>query len=819
MAYGTEYYKLMNAISQYYGAGSDQWVEIAKYGAASDQWATILKETPYVSTVEAADGSILSYSVPDFFGKAAESATGAINSNTQTALMESPSAFKIPANTTVDAVTGKVVAESGSVAATGGASVATVVGNIAFAAAAVMSGVKLGAAFDQALYNFDPDYWDSIGCRTLDPHTWDSICTTQGGKAAFNCLFGINQNTGETQAYIDQNLLAMVALYMNSKGSWNSDNIDIGDTPGLDFSNVPMPFSIGNQYMIASSLEPLVEHTFGITGATGTARMTCFYQSSFDQAHPDWDPLIHYNVYAASTDPFSAQGLSGSTQAQPRTILGRTIYCWFGIVAGTPTWNTAITYGTGNPLPDVFGNFTFPDEDTLYYILALGNEHQGTPGISIQPGATIPTGITPGMTASDVLALLQQQYPDLFTDAITQDVVQPDGSVKRYTYVPVPIPDSITQDEITEKLKPVGGTDLKQDQTTIDDTSPQNLIDTLIDLITSHDPYQVVDPGNPNGTDYPDTGTGETPTITPPTGSANALYSIYNPTQAQLNSFGAWLWSSDFVDQLLKVFNDPMQAIIGLHKVFATPPVSGTGPIKVGYLSSGVTSALVSNQYTSVDCGHINLKEYFGNVLDYTDTDIYIYLPFIGIVPLNVTDVMRADINVVYKVDVLTGACLANINVKRDLNAGGQLYTYAGNCAVQYPISSGSYMGIVTSALGIAGSIAGTVLSGGSMLPLALGAGASALSSAKTKVEHSGSLSGNAGAMGIKKPYLIVRRPQAVLARNYEKFYGISNNVYNTLSSYNGFVRVKYVHLENLSYATDNELLEIESLLKDGVMI
>ena len=101
---------------------------------------------------------------------------------------------------------------------------------------------------------------------------------------------------------------------------------------------------------------------------------------------------------------------------------------------------------------------------------------------------------------------------------------------------------------------------------------------------------------------------------------------------------------------------------------------------------------------------------------------------------------------------------------------------------------------------------------------MALGVGASALHNAKTNVQHSGSISGSSGAMGIKKPYLIIRRPQTQIADGFEVFNGVSNNKTVTLSSCTGYTRVKYLHLENI-LATDVELTEIEDLLKSGVLI
>ena len=291
---------------------------------------------------------------------------------------------------------------------------------------------------------------------------------------------------------------------------------------------------------------------------------------------------------------------------------------------------------------------------------------------------------------------------------------------------------------------------------------------------------------------------------------------MYNPSQSQLDAFGAWLWSSDFVDQLLKVFNDPMQAIIGLHKIFVNPPISGSGAIKVGYLVSDASANYVSGQYVDVDCGTVKLDEYFNNVFDYENTTISIYLPFCGIHKLDVNDVMRGEISVIYHVDVLTGACLIDVKVMRDL-AGGVIYTFSGNCAVQYPVSSGSYVGIVTGLLGIAGGIAGTVATGGALAPLLMGAGAS-IGHMHTDVSHSGNISSNAGAMGAKKPYLIIERPQTKTPPTAVTIEGLPQNDIVTMSELTGYVKVKTAKYDGLS-CTSNELDILRGLLETGVYI
>ena len=195
---------------------------------------------------------------------------------------------------------------------------------------------------------------------------------------------------------------------------------------------------------------------------------------------------------------------------------------------------------------------------------------------------------------------------------------------------------------------------------------------------------------------------------------------------------------------------------------------------------------------------------------------MYIYLPFVGIEKLDTGDVMRGSVGVKYHVDVITGACLAEISVIRD-GSGGILYTFTGNCAVQYPISAGSYMGIVASLASIAGGVVGTVASGGALAPVAMGA-VSGVMNAHTRVQHSGGFSGNAGAMGVKIPYLIITRPQTCLADNFPAFDGYPANKTTSLSACSGFVKCETCHVENVP-ATDAELSEIEMLLKGGIII
>lgn len=804
----TQYQQLVEAVGNYYGVGSDQWVEIAKYGLNADNCANILSQTPGVEVITSNSGKVLGYTVEDVFSTSAQGAAAAINSNTQVATMASKTAAKLPANMTVDG-TGKVVAESGLKTVSSGSTVTATLGKVAVGVGAVAAGIQLGAAIDGALYNANPDFWDSQGMGAINPQTWDSICSTQGGKDVFNMVFGIDKDTGETQAYMQQEALAQIAQYLyindvfNTYNGYTITNTDILNHP----NNYSMPILENSIISYTRGDGTVIEQYIDGNGKLFLLKNGTDYKLLAISITNNNNLITKYNFPGGGTN----QGVSSIDSTVTKS--GTTYYYY-------------LTSTIPNRVYDI-ANYTEVDNinfssDSLSwdigYIAYNGDvtTFGGVDGISTQQGATTPSGIDGDMTTAEVIARLQQLYPDLFNRAITNEVVQPDGSTELFTYVPVGFPDDVTKPTPTSELQPTGGTGTSQANDTITENSSDNLLQTFLDIFTTPDPYEPTEKPEPN--EYPDTGDGVTPTPVIPSGSASALYSIYNPSQAELNSFGAWLWSNDFVDQLKKIFNDPMQAIIGLHKVFATPATSGSGTIKVGYLNSGVSANLVSNQYSLIDCGTVNLYEYFGNVLDYTQTEVYLYLPFVGIVRVNVDDVMRSAINIVYKVDVLTGACLCSVNVTRDLS-GGQLYTYSGNCAVQYPLSSGSYMGIVSSALGIAGSVVGTIASGGALLPMALGVGAGALASAKTHVEHSGSLTGNAGAMGIKTPYIIVKRPQTKIAEGFKNFNGIAENKTVKINTLSGFVKAKHTKLSNIAGATQSDYAEIERLLKEGVFI
>lgn len=709
---------------------------------------------------------------------------------------------------------GNITSTTGVVSASTGLAAAGnfVFGTVIPAVSAVSAACALGKTIDKTLYNANPDFWDSHNMSTLNPETWNEVSRalegTPGGFV-FDMLFGTSPEGNTTQAYMDEQQLAYLAWYMQSNKVFSSsaEYPQYDTTKSYSFNPVTLrqaiesvndgliyPAAIQAIYDCANhfginldSTDPVYFLGYSTGDNTGSAAIGRLPELISGQSYT-------MGVNSQYNKPYQIFGSGNpSIVYQAQNVPGSSAYyntrenSWDGVVGWSAAFSTPgfeLDSSGRKRFVQItnWGNFTVTPAVT---------------GTGTQPNATTPD-LSTATSVATVLELLKAQFPELWTNAVTNTVLQPDGALKTYTYVPVPTPEAATALD----PQPVTGAATQADPVVNPETDP-----ALKDLITKILPK--LDPAE----NKPDIGGGNTPTVVPQTGTASSLYSVYNPTQAQINQFGAWLWSSDFFEQIKKLFNDPMQAIIGLHKVFSPVQTSGLGTIKCGYLDSEVPSKLVSEQYVTVDCGSIDLQEYFGNVFDYPPfTEISIYLPFIGVRLLDPSDVMRATISVKYHVDVFTGACLADVNVKRD-TAGGVLYTFPGSCSVQYPLSSGSYMGIVSN---IVSSVMGAV---SNPTPLGIGSSvANVIFNSRTNVERSGSFTGNAGAMGSKIPYLIISRPQTAMAQNFETLSGYPSNTYTPLSACTGFTQVKFVHVENLA-ATDAEKQEIEQLLKEGVIL
>lgn len=823
----SDYYDMLNAIEKYYGTTSDVYGEVLKHGPLAENFPEIAKQAG-IDVVTNAKGEVLSYSVKQSVTQDLSQGweiANAANSNIQTGTSKNVFQIQKVSGTQVVEEAGKQVVKETPIAkftnGVKGVLNTPVRGTVAPAIAAVAAGVRLGKAIDSSIYKIG----DAMGLNPpeeLNPETWQSIVSeipdsglTGAYKFGFNTLFGFDPETKNGQMYLDENALAYMAQYLNAQGFMKSTGgytndgyIDNTSRFNYRFYQMPIVAEINTMTLVQHTpKKPTGETTKEITAsASGPAPV---YFIALDDG-TTWTR----GPFMVSSQPFKS-GSASSVHKIDR-VTGVDFYYISSMKYSDrrPIYYTGKISLVNESLQSYNTEYVCAD---LYKLITQGtyNDNPYIAGTSSISGAKIPDTSNTGSVA-EMLELLKATYPELWENRVEQEVAQPDGTTKTITYVPISMP--------------TGGAGLNPDSTgntqngteITEGTATDTQLNTIIQYITKLDSLNkgmqdtetnvTTPPLNP-----PATGNGGTPVVPPVTGKASALYSIYNPTLDQVNSLGAWLWSSNFIDQLLKLFSSPMDAIIGLHKIYATPATGGAQNIKVGYLDSGVSSKIVTEQYTTVDCGTVNCYEYFGNVLDYNPyTNLRLYLPFIGIIDLSNSDVMRSSINVVYHVDVLSGACLAEVKITRD-GGGGTLYQYAGNAATTLPISSGSYMGVVSSVSSVATRALAGFASGGALGAIASGA-TGILNAQGTNVAHSGGFSGNAGAMGCKKPYLIIERPQTETADNTAKLLGYGSNLFTKLRTCKGLTRVKGVHVDAVP-ATKEEKKLIEEKLIDGIII
>lgn len=806
---GVSYNDFISAVTNYYnaeagiaptswGAGAT-WTEVSKtmgnVGINTDNYINYLENFPELFEITRnADGTVLDSSLKKYmyYGNVDGYNTntgGALNSNKVPSAFADSTGLNVSGITT-KATTGKLTVKGGiGLKADTGLTAQGVVSTIGTAALAVGVGATLGKVIGDGLYKANPDFWSTGKLSKLSETDWNKFAIavkddlgTLVNKGAL-ALWGVDGDT--TTMYIDENAVGYLTWYLQNIGVFNeSGKYAVPNEKAINYIgnrisyyNIPLPYSdnIRAKFTLNN-----ITYDYSVDVISSSSDVY-FLNTSYDVNEAiilSLKPFTVQSRYNDSIRTFNSYSrkIDNITYYVTNQVSGWDKNTWLL----SPCVNVSTAYWSTDDLAYLMFNSTYEE---ISPIDGITNNNEST--------QFNPTGVGSVATA---LGALKNQYPDLWNNSIKRNTIQDDGSEDERTYVPIPIPKYNNPfDE-----QPTTGTPSQSDPSVKPETTPKDELDNVSGTTTK----------DPTKSDDPNTGGGTSPDIIVPTQQASALWAIYNPTLSQLNSLGAWLWSSNFIDQLLKIFNDPMQAIIGLHKVYASPNISGSGNIKVGYLDSGVPSNIVGNQYTYIDCGTVSLREYYGNILDYSPyTTVQLYLPFIGIVSLDIADVSRSSINVKYGVDVLTGACLASVSVQRD-NAGGVLYQYSGNCACQYPLSSGSYMGMVTGAIGAIGSLArGNII----------GTGLS-IAGMHTNIEHSGGFSGNAGAMGIKKPYLIISRPQSVMNDGFPAIQGYPSNYFTRLGDCSGFTQIAECHVENIP-ATDKELDKIKDLLKEGVII
>lgn len=572
----------------------------------------------------------------------------------------------------------------------------------------------------------------------------------------------------------------------------------------------------------------------------------------------------------------------------------------YGDTSGASAWDNQ-HFSSGSYPYGVVGNITIDSQGnargTGVVISVRDHGSSGATSINITGGGTtLPSTVNVSLgenpygpdSLPDGVSKWTGSTVDVGTLPVTQVYTDPTDATKTRDYVPVALPtqpgqslnpeenpDPTTNEDPEEQISPYIMPTINQDQypegSESEGEQGQELDKNAPIPIPFPDPDSTPDTqANPN--DQPDQPPQKLVDLIPPLdvgnipkpnmpvggdplnvdGGVGGLVSVYNPTYAELQAFAQWLWVTYADATIDKIWNNPFDGVISLHELYATPNKGARKYIKSGFLVSPVDAITIPNRYSEINCGTAVFPEYWGNYLDYSPySKALCYLPFIGIVELNVDDIVGHAVNITYRVDSYSGACIALLTCARE-GSNGVLYQFSGNCSVQMPIAGGTQAAIKAAQIsagayqnayhtaGLAGLMGGMLGGLGSLLTGNIGgaisqaiggvgsyatnkafAQANATSqtvSAKSSVQHSGQFGESFGAMGAKRPYMIIKRPVQVVVPNYQNEYGYQAHKYVTIGECEGYLRCRGVHVQS-ARATDAEKHAIEQMLMEGVYV
>ena len=248
------------------------------------------------------------------------------------------------------------------------------------------------------------------------------------------------------------------------------------------------------------------------------------------------------------------------------------------------------------------------------------------------------------------------------------------------------------------------------------------------------------------------------------------LIGIYAPTETQMLE----LASKRFYSPVEGEFKDYSEYIISYMKLYLNRdaiPSYVQKTVKYGPYKTNITCDLFPDYVVEFDLGRVFIDETHGNSIDYEQTTLTAYLPYIGFVDLPVQVFMNKAANLHYRVNVASGECLA---VFSDDN-GVLLQGFTGNMSFSIPVHFNSTL-------------------------------------------RDNSLSDSSPWYLLKdlNPY-IEARSQIPYEPESPVFGGDDNRI-DTLSNFSGYCVFSDVNL-NMGGMTQAEYDEIISLLKSGVII
>lgn len=298
----------------------------------------------------------------------------------------------------------------------------------------------------------------------------------------------------------------------------------------------------------------------------------------------------------------------------------------------------------------------------------------------------------------------------------------------------------------------------------------------------------------------------------------NGISKAYVCSPTTLNAVAIALNNNNFLSQLVNEITNPLESIIRCHMI----PIDMTGlapqsePIFFGSYSSTIVTGLLTQRLIVFESA-LNLPTWMQSAQDYTRFSPYatatIFLPCIGVVPLDVDIMTGKTLTLRTIVDVCSGDIVYEL---KDATPGyDYVYaTYSGNCATEVPVSGGNF-----SALGVTG---GAITTAGGLITanpaIALGGALAMAKSIEVHTQHNGAISSGAGPwMGTEVVVTAYYRDPAHGINDHAPEEGVPVEKRDMIGNYAGFVKCRDATVDMTGTLEDKQA--IEQMLNEGMFI
>ena len=338
-------------------------------------------------------------------------------------------------------------------------------------------------------------------------------------------------------------------------------------------------------------------------------------QMGYNANYPD-SMVSNAMIDAAVFDTFDDGSISIHTEIDSKGITRHYMYC-----SGNATYVQIIGYYIPNKYGTLFYEQKFSENDSLYYGVSTNNslKFNGNQKLYLEPNGQEAIATNFSYTEEIDLPTGVRKYNPTIANVDPLYLVRgwdANGCPVEVPYIPVRLPSNPSETPIpneeddpsgdpeknpnivtpyipTEVPYPSGAPIISPKPAPTPEENPDNLPYQIPNPVPDTNPEPSVEPNpeadpsvSPKPVEVPNQipvndpvtnpeNNGTTPSLDIPTvptisSSATGLLHVYNPTNTQINEFGSWLWttfSGDLIDTISKLFNNPMDGVIGVHEL------------------------------------------------------------------------------------------------------------------------------------------------------------------------------------------------------------------------------------------------------------